>query len=1098
MQRKCDCVSPAIALACILVLFGIGATARTSTFRGAPVTVSIYPVSAILTGGTQQFTATVTGSTNTAVTWSATGGTVSANGLYTAPATAGTYSVTATSQADSTKSASATVTVTAPSSPLAFVQVAAATPQSPQSTVKVIYTAAQTAGNLNVVVVGWNDSTSKVTSVSDSLLNAYTLAVGPTTGTGLSQSIYYAKDIASGSNTVTVTFNQAAANPDIRILEYAGLDTVSPLDVTAAAVGNSNSASSGSATTTAASELILGADTIAITTTGPGSGFTRRIITSPDSDLVEDKVVSTSGSYSATATLSSGSWVMQMAAFKAASSTTPPAVAVSVGPSSASLATGGTQQFSATVTGSSNTAVTWSATGGTVSANGLYTAPATAGTYSVTATSQADSTKSASATVAVTTPPVVAVSISPLSAALLTGGTQQFTAYVSGSSNTAVTWSATGGTVSSSGLYTAPATAGTYSVTATSQANSTKSASATVTVTTPAVGVSISPVSAALLTGATQQFTATVTGSTNTAVTWSATGGTVSSSGLYTAPATAGTYSVTATSQANNTKSASATVTVTALAVGVSISPVSAALLTGATQQFTATVTGSTNTAVTWLATGGTVSTNGLYTAPATAGTYSITATSQADSTKSATASVTVISSSAGSPTLVQHVSSSNTRGNDFSSPYCYHYQLPNFTTAGNSVVVGFTFNGKPTPTVSDDQGNSYSIQVNYYDSAHTQSIAIATAFNIVAGARVISVCFSSDPGGYVQPMATEFNNVVGIDAAVASQGSGTSATAGSMTPTVVGDLAYQVVFNMPPKQSAFTAGSQSNISWSLLSADLMDGWAAQYGLYNSTSAINPTLTMGTSQNWVSAAVLLKTGTSGSVPSGMRIVHLMHENIPVNTAAGGTGNSFANPILLQFPSSGNLLVAMIGGGLACTVTNITDTNQNAWTQAGATQTIGGNDTVQAYYAENAVSGNLGLTVQWSATDGDQTIFFYDVTGAATSPLDTTAGSSGSQSVAGNLTMPFTITPAGANEIIFEEVIWDSNTASGLVGPEQFFDSNTFDGESQSGPEPVDQNNGWGHALTTSTAPVAITWETMYSGLATGNWAGMAAAFTAAP
>jgi hypothetical protein len=318
------------------------------------------------------------------------------------------------------------------------------------------------------------------------------------------------------------------------------------------------------------------------------------------------------------------------------------------------------------------------------------------------------------------------------------------------------------------------------------------------------------------------------------------------------------------------------------------------------------------------------------------------------------------------------------------------------------------------------------------------------------------------------------------------------------MTPTVVGDLAYQVVFNIPTQQSAFTAGSQSNISWSLLSADLMDGWAAQYGLYNSTSAINPALAMGTSQKWVSAAVLLKTGTSGGVPSGMRIVHLMHENIPVTPAAGGTGGSFANPLSLQFPSSGNLLVAMIGGGLACTVTSITDTNQNTWTQAGATQTIAGNDTVQAYYAENAISGNLDLTVQWSATDGDQTIFFYDVTGAAASPLDTTAGSSGSQSVAGNLTMPFTITPAGANEIMFEEVIWDYNTASGLLGQGQFFDTNTFDGETQSGVSPVDQNNGWGHALTTSTAPVGITWETMYSGLAVGNWAGMAAAFTPAP
>jgi hypothetical protein len=95
-------------------------------------------------------------------------------------------------------------------------------------------------------------------------------------------------------------------------------------------------------------------------------------------------------------------------------------------------------------------------------------------------------------------------------------------------------------------------------------------------------------------------------------------------------------------------------------------------------------------------------------------------------------------------------------------------------------------------------------------------------------------------------------------------------------------------------------------------------------------------------------------------------------------------------------------------------------------------------------------------------------------------------------------MPFTITPAEANEIIFEEVIWDYNTGSGLVGQGQFFDTNTFDGESASGPEPVDQNNGWGHAITTGTNPVGITWETMYSGLPTGNWAGMAAAFKPAP
>ena len=78
-----------------------------------------------------------------------------------------------------------------------------------------------------------------------------------------------------------------------------------------------------------------------------------------------------------------------------------------------------------------------------------------------------------------------------------------------------------------------------------------------------------------------------------------------------------------------------------------------------------------------------------------------------------------------------------------------------------------------------------------------------------------------------------------------------------------------------------------------------MDGWAGQYGVYDSTSAINPTMSMGTNQKWVSAAILLEAGTSGSVPLGMRIVHLVHENIPYHTAAGGT---LETPSLIQCAS----------------------------------------------------------------------------------------------------------------------------------------------------------------------------------------------------
>src|SRR5260221_273497 len=88
----------------------------------------------------------------------------------------------------------------------AYVQGADATPQTPQTTVSVPYTAAQNAGNLNVVIVGWNDTTAQFSSVTDTKGNVYQLAVGPTQLSGaLSQSIYYAKNIAAaaaGANTV--------------------------------------------------------------------------------------------------------------------------------------------------------------------------------------------------------------------------------------------------------------------------------------------------------------------------------------------------------------------------------------------------------------------------------------------------------------------------------------------------------------------------------------------------------------------------------------------------------------------------------------------------------------------------------------------------------------------------------------------------------------------------------------------------------------------------------------------------------------------------------------------------------------------------------
>src|SRR3954447_21754387 len=65
-------------------------------------------------------------------------------------------------------------------------------------------------------------------------------------------------------------------------------------------------------------------------------------------------------------------------------------VVVTVQPPTASVPAGGTQQFTATVTGAADTSVTWNASAGKISASGLYTAPQSAGGYVVLATSNAD------------------------------------------------------------------------------------------------------------------------------------------------------------------------------------------------------------------------------------------------------------------------------------------------------------------------------------------------------------------------------------------------------------------------------------------------------------------------------------------------------------------------------------------------------------------------------------------------------------------------------------------------------------------------------------------------------------------------------------
>jgi hypothetical protein len=175
------------------------------------------------------------------------------------------------------------------------------------------------------------------------------------------------------------------------------------------------------------------------------------------------------------------------------SSSPPPAtslVNVTVTPNTVSLLQGGTQSFTATVTGTTNTAVDWTVAesgGGTVGSTGLYTAPQNlSGTFHVVATSLANP-----GSIGVAAVTVSQLTISPAAVTLPPNGTQAFTASAAGFANDSVTWTVQengGGVINGVGFYTAPNAAGFYHVVATSIAETAVTVSSTVTVTTSSSG----------------------------------------------------------------------------------------------------------------------------------------------------------------------------------------------------------------------------------------------------------------------------------------------------------------------------------------------------------------------------------------------------------------------------------------------------------------------------------------------------------------------------------------------------------------------------------------------------------------------------------
>ncbi len=306
------------------------------------------------------------------------------------------------------------------------------------------------------------------------------------------------------------------------------------------------------------------------------------------------------------------------------------AQSIAISPGYTTVGVNGTVQYTATVTGLTNTTVTWSvnsikggnSTYGTITSAGLYTAPAAVPTIGTTVSALGSDKKTLGIVYVAVEP--VGPSISSISPNPIPTGSYKITLTGNGFQKGAIV-NTGGANLSTTFVSSTTLTAAGYQGKAQSAMFQVENPgtlwgpafSAQFVASGPAPPQTIAPTAATVKLGSTQQFTS------SGATSWSATAGTINGSGLYTAPASmpaSSSVTVTATGPGGT---ASAAVTLQVLNPQT-IAPTSVSLNLGGTQQFTSVG------ATAWAAAYGSVTSTGMYTAPgvlSSTGTDTVTAT---------------------------------------------------------------------------------------------------------------------------------------------------------------------------------------------------------------------------------------------------------------------------------------------------------------------------------------------------------------------------------------------------------------------------------------------------------------------------------------
>lgn len=441
-------------------------------------------------------------------------------------------------------------------------------------------------------------------------------------------------------------------------------------------------------------------------------------------------------------------------------------------------------------------------------------------------------------------------------------------------------------------------------------------------------------------------------------------------------------------------------------------------------------------------------------------------------------------------PTVIQWVSTPDmgNTGQTSAANATQTIPFPNATQAGDAIIVYIRYNSGSGWSITDEAtsdtftrgghcvGNGWNWDTYYVTSG-------------AGGKRVLTAKHTSATINYFGAIALEVNNLTALDVSSCSAdiNSGTSVSAGSLTPTVTGDFLVQFTGDETAPMftsGSYTAGSQSNITWKLLASEELSSQGAQVGQYNSTSAINPTMTKPDSGfDFGSVALAFSTGSAGgTLPSGEYVSGLQ---------TGTIQQTSPTTYPLEITPHGTVIVGQVNGGGTDEITGITSTPSATW-HIGSICADSNSDTDDYHFwAAGLTPGTTyALSVTMSSTTFDSAIMLFDVVGAdPSSPIDTGAGGScntgdktgttainTSLTTGGGAATNAAFVPSTASGIVVSGISVDFNTVNAVSTSPGSLLLNGFLSTNSSGNTPYYENDGQASYANSATSGIQFTWS----------------------